>query len=314
MTTQLDNCSGIVGVIDIGSNSIKSLMARREGHRLRILHKGYRAVRILGDISKEGALGPDLIEAGTRAVESLALEMEPTLIRSQVEIVATSAVRSAPDRNSFNDSLAERGLSLRILSGDHEAQAIATGLIHDLAGRNGLSTFSFFDQGGGSMEIGRVENGILRGCVSLPLGAVRLTREWVPEVDTALPESAELAIRKRVRSALLPHLSWLQSPVVGTGGGMAVARDLLDPAMPRLSRHKLAQLRNFLCQIPLQERKQLKNMAPERADILPAALILFDELMALAGTEELHHSVANLRYGIAVQRLGLTPPAAEASP
>jgi exopolyphosphatase/guanosine-5'-triphosphate,3'-diphosphate pyrophosphatase len=145
--------SGSVAVIDIGSNSIKILVAQRgpDGSVVPLKVRTLDARISAGISASEPRLSLDGMVRGVDAVRTLladAAAYSPT----QTALVATSAVRDALNGAEFRARVQEAtGHAIRILSGEQEAALIGRGLTVDPALR-GLRDFYVFDLGGGSLE------------------------------------------------------------------------------------------------------------------------------------------------------------------
>lgn len=308
--------SETVAVIDVGSNSIKLLVARagETPHSLKTLFTETIETRISSGISRElPRLSEAAIKAGTDTIAELrqmALNYQP----QETAIVATSAVRDAVNGQDFIQSVLEAtGLRIRILSGEEEATYIGQGLSCDPA-IAGMTSFIQSDIGGGSLELIRFEAGEIVNALSLQLGAVRLTEMFIPDREAPLSEDAEAAIRQHVREALVESqfdFSPDTLPLIATGGAYTVSRAVLaaeagsdiEHSSPKLEREVLNQLKNKLAPQPLHERLNTPHLPAARADILPTALITIDTLLEYSQRGHLTHSFYNLRYGIAANML-----------
>lgn len=306
-----------VAVIDIGSNSIKLLVAERSDKgRIRTLLAALEETRISRGIS---AAHPTLSEAGMSAgveavvrLMTVAAEHDP----DETAIVATSAVRDARNGGEFRKRVHDAtGTDIRILTGDEEAELIGLGLVFDdeLAK---VRAFLVFDLGGGSLECLEFRDRKVARAASLQLGCVRLTEQWV--TDPEGPFSDEDLARvcdevNRVVAMKFPLPSRDRVPVIATGGSVATARAMLaarqDVAFEARSPHigvaELAALLDELAPLPLAQRKKIPGLPASRADVMPAALATLIEVARLAGVDELLHSGSNLRFGVAARMLGV---------
>jgi len=307
-----------VSVIDVGSNSIKLLVARAGGapNSLETLFSETIETRISAGISRElPRLTAEAIATGTATIAELhrmALNFQP----AQIAIVATSAVRDAINGDDFVQAVfAATGLQIRILSGSEEATYIGQGLSCDPA-IAGMTRFIQTDIGGGSLELIRFEEGEITQAISLQLGAVRLTERFVEDKDAPLAPEAEAAIRSHVTEQLTASgfdFAPAELPLIATGGAYTVSRAVLAAAAggnmehssPHLERSTLDQLKNKLAPLPLHERLSIPHLPAARADIIPTALITIDALLEVAERSSLTHSFYNLRYGIAASLLKL---------
>jgi len=305
----------VLAVIDLGSNSIKLLVAARgagDGPEVRVLFQETLETRISGGIGQnQSSLSEAGMDAGVRAVTRL-LELAQLYAPAQRILVATSAVRDAGNRAEFAARiLAATGAPLEILSGDDEALLIARGIQTDPALR-GAKDFCLLDLGGGSLECIRFSSGKIGQAVSLPLGAVRLTEKFVPQPRAPFPDAARTAVEAETRRVF--SASGFQfipgGRVVGTGGAFTVARAILahcrgfekkETWPAEMSRADLAALLEEIAPLDAAARARIPKLTPERADILPAALATILALLDLAHVAGVVHSFHNLRFGVAAR-------------
>jgi len=304
-----------VGVIDIGSNSIKLLVASKgpDGYLVSILQKTDET-RIGEGISNEAPrLSDASMEAACRSVGRLRAEAQSSGAREIVG-VATSAVRDAVNRNLFADRLEQTtGTELRILTGSEEAELIGLGIGCD-PDLGSLTDFYVFDLGGGSLEAIKFSGGHIRQTVSLPLGCVRLTERYINnrELPLGTRERKRLEAHTREVMAACPFTFDLPSEAeaVVTGGTAAVACQIRETATPGasstvLSLEYLESLLSTLGTLPLAERRKYPGLPPERADVYPTALTTLLAVLRLGRLECCKQSTCNLRYGLAARLLAV---------
>ena len=305
-----------VAVIDVGSNSIKLLVARAgaTSNSLETLCSETIETRISGGISsKLPSLNEDAITAGSATIAKLQ-KMAQNYQPDHTVIVATSAVRDAINSDDFIQNVAEAtGLQIRILSGTEEAKYIGQGITCDPA-IGGMTNFIQTDIGGGSLELIRFDAGQIQQAISLQLGAVRLTERFIEDADAPLTLKIEASIRRYVTEQLMSSdfdFSPAELPLIGTGGAYTVSRAMLvvdteskiEHSSPHLERSTLSHLKNKLAPLPLKERLSIPHLPAARADIMPTALITIDALLEVANRSKLTHSFYNLPYGVAAYLL-----------
>ena len=148
-----------IAVIDIGSNSVRLMLAAAESGRVRSIAKRLNTTRLAKGIDATGCLAPDRVRDTVDAIEAFfgaAKQYDVPVIA-----YATSAVRDAGNRDAFTALVRERtGLVIRVLSGEEEGQLAFSAV----TGGEG----TVFDIGGGSFQI------VTRTCAqSFPCGCVR---------------------------------------------------------------------------------------------------------------------------------------------
>jgi exopolyphosphatase / guanosine-5'-triphosphate,3'-diphosphate pyrophosphatase len=303
-------------VIDIGSNSIKVLIAQRiENGGLVALKAKTLDARISAGISHDSPrLSEEGMARGVAAVTEL-LSDAAGFSPDKVILVATSAVRDAVNGSEFKDRiLAASGCSVRILTGEEEANLIGRGLTCDptLAG---LRDFYVFDLGGGSLECLAFQNRQITQATSLPLGCVRLTERYVS--NTAIPFS--LDVRRRIDEFTKETIAKSgfrfnlppEAIAVGTGGTVTTVRAILAERIGRtfnesdslITLEQLRELLNSTGRWTLEDRRRVPGLPPARADVFPTALATVIAVAEMGGLHAYRNSIYNLRWGIADEAL-----------
>lgn len=308
--------SATVAVIDVGSNSIKLLIAGAGsgGNRVETVYSETQETRISEGISRDSPeLSQEAMQAAIKTIRELlksAKRHQPLMIR----IVATSAVRDALNGQAFAETVGkETGHALEILSGTEEAVLIGRGLACD-PDLQKYSRFLQMDIGGGSVEFIRFERHQIKQAYSLQLGAVRLSEQFLPDRAAPVDPSITDAIRRHVYEAVKTCGLLLDpeaGPLIATGGAIVVVRAVLaardgvncTSRAPQISLEEISQLSRELCACPLDQRLSIPHLPAARADILPTALITIETVLQLAQRNSLTHSFYNLRYGIASELL-----------
>jgi exopolyphosphatase/guanosine-5'-triphosphate,3'-diphosphate pyrophosphatase len=283
--------------IDVGSNTTRLLVAEPDGGRLREV-VSERAFTLLG--AAEGtryALGQDKIDEVAEVVARQVRVAEALGVVS-LRVVATAAVRGADDRAAVAEAIsAACGARLEILDTREEARLAFQGAIGMLAkcpgGRLGV-----VDVGGGSTElvVGTRQDGVTWS-VSLPVGSSSVTHR---ESLSDPPTTAELAL---VRGKLAAHFAVADAPppavAYAVGGSATSMQRLMGPS---LDREVLARGLQALVTRPSSEVALALGLHPERARLLPAAILLLDAA-SRALRAPLRFAGGGLREGIVLEQL-----------
>ena len=163
--------------VDIGANSVRLKVARLVRQRLRTVHEDREVVRLGESVFQAGMLAPAAMAQTVKVLRRFhkAVQQHGD---GQVRVVATSALRDARNRQAFMDWVHMRtGWRVEVISGTEEARLIHLGIITNL--RVTASPLLLIDLGGGSCELTISARRHIRETVSLPLGAVRLTQEFL---------------------------------------------------------------------------------------------------------------------------------------
>ncbi len=307
--------SSPVAVIDIGSNSIKVLIATRDRMgQLKALKSRTLDARISTGISQDKpTLAEEGMTRGLGAIRELlaeASEYSP----AKIMLVATSAVRDATNGAAFRQKVkVTTGREIRVLTGDEEANYIGRGLTCDPA-LTDLQDFYVFDLGGGSLECLSFKKRKIAQAVSLQLGCVRLTEKFITKPAAPLTVAETTALAKHVRDELKKSgfkFAITAPTAVFAGGSMSTVRAIkgaqhqlrMEDTPPIIGTATLHHLLDELAPLTLGERKALPGMPSARADVFPAALITMVTLADYAHVDRFHHSLYNLRWGVAAEAL-----------
>lgn len=304
-----------VAIIDIGSNSIKLLVASRTaagGLLVRLTRT--LDVRISAGLGQAvSRLSEDSMLRGVEAVRTL-LQEAAVFAPARSVVVATSAVRDAQNGPGFREQVrAATGQNVRILTGDEEANLIGRGLTCDPA-LVALEDFYVFDLGGGSLECLAFHRRKIQQAVSLQLGCVRLTEKLI--ADPSAPFSSDTAdkIHAYVESTLVRSSFRFEigtDLAVATGGTATTARAILaatygqslEDSSSIITLDQMWGLFAQLSKMTLAERKKVPGLAAARADVMPTALMTLLTLAETVGFKAYRHSLYNLRYGLAAEAL-----------
>jgi exopolyphosphatase/guanosine-5'-triphosphate,3'-diphosphate pyrophosphatase len=300
--------------IDIGSNSCRLKIGRVVQHRLRIVHEDREVTRLGGSVFETGIVSPEAMAATLRTLKRFhkAVQLHGT---DKVRAVATSAMRDARNSRAFQAWVRdETGWDVEIISGLEEGRLIHRGVVENEPGAGGRCVL--VDVGGGSCEITLSEHKRMHETISLPLGAVRLTQEFVrsdvPGKDEVrrLRQFIDRELR-RARRRIHPDGVRL---VIGTSGTAAAlsdagrawskrrggkgvgAKDLIPTGTVRRLTSKLTKMK-------MGERSAVPGIGPKRSEIIVAGAHVFAEILEGFGLPGFRYSPMGLRDGILAQML-----------
>ena len=305
-----------VAIIDIGSNSIKLLVAELATDKQSIQTVFTKTIetRISAGISQATpVLTEAAILSGIQTIQKL-LDLAADYSPEHIKLVATSAVRDAHNGHDFAKRVKETtDQPVNILSGNEEASCIGRGLACDPIVQK-FQNFIQIDLGGGSLELIHFASGKIVNALSLKLGAVRLLEAHVEDPKAPLTHRAQNAIINTVLTNLKESafdFADPETPLIATGGAFTVSRAIFaaqkqqsfETLSPKFALTELIALRKKLSQMTLEQRLQIPNLPSGRADILPTALLTIETVMKYAERTQCIHSLYNLRYGIAATLL-----------
>jgi len=212
--------------IDIGSNSCRLKIARVHAHRLKTLAEDREVTRLGGSVFDTGLISPEAMAATLRALKRFQRAVQAHGV-DRVRVVATSAMRDARNSAAFQAWVkAETGWNMEIISGLEEGRLIHLGVSGTEPGAGGRVLL--LDLGGGSCEITFSEHKHIKDTISLPLGAVRLTEQFLsddPAPRDGLKRMRQLIARelRRAHRRIQPGRSPLVIATSGTAAALSAA-------------------------------------------------------------------------------------------
>jgi exopolyphosphatase / guanosine-5'-triphosphate,3'-diphosphate pyrophosphatase len=309
-------------VFDLGSNSIKFIVAEKRGARLHILREISISTRLAEHLIDTCELRPEAITRTLAALKQLRAEADALGVK-HFHAVATSAVRDSRNRREFlKAARAVLGFPVRLLSGTDEAETIFFGVQADPHWR-GKGLF-ILDIGGGSAEWVQGCEGKMEKRLSLPLGAVRLRERFLHRYPVTAHMAAHLV--ETVRGQLAHPLSTYALEgrrLVGTGGTVtclvAIHKKLkeFDPHKIDHASLTLEQVRGLMDRFTgrtLEQLRAIPGLPPKRADLIIPGTAVVLATMEVLGARRLGVSIRGLRYGVLTAALpsgAITAPARE---
>jgi exopolyphosphatase/guanosine-5'-triphosphate,3'-diphosphate pyrophosphatase len=309
--------------IDIGSNSCRLKIAKVVAHQLKTLAEDREVTRLGASVFESGLVSPEAMALTLRALKRFQRAVQAHGAE-QIRVVATSAMRDARNGAAFQAWVkAETGWNLEIISGLEEGRLIHLGVSGAEPGAGGKVLL--IDLGGGSCEITLSEHKRIKETISVPLGAVRLTEEFLP-ADPAPPDGLSRMrqwIAKELRRAHRKIQPGKVPLVIATSGTAAALSDAYAAGVrlnnraangragrkagseaadivPTRSVRKLASL---IAKMTLPEREAVPGIGPRRAEIIVAGAEVYAELLDSFGLAGFRYSPLGLRDGILAQML-----------
>ena len=301
----------VFAAVDIGSNSVRIKIAHVLRHRLETIHEDRVVTRLGESVFRFGTLSPEAMEDTVKVLRRFYRDMQDFGV-DQVRVAATSALRDARNASAFIAWVhSATGWKVETISGLEEGRLIHLGILANTS--LGASRALLIDLGGGSCELTLSEKGHIREMVSLPLGAVRLTGEFLPHDP---PRPVEI---QRLRRSIAEELERVREPIAGvkvrnvlatSGTAVAIsnAAGVVEPFGSRLraghvSRATLVRLAEYLAKLDLKDRSKVPGIGPRRAEIIVAGACVFAELMQRFSLPGFQYSPLGLRDGLLAQML-----------
>ena len=302
-----------IAAIDVGSNSIKLLVARRDaadpGHWAEILREK-EMVRLGQETLVSGSLSEEAMADGIDCLVRYAA-LARAAGATAITAVATCAVREATNGDEFVKRVRrEAGLRLNVISGEEEARLITRAVRSELP--PSCDPLLVLDIGGGSTEVVVAKGDRILLAESLDLGAVRLTDLFVSSEPLAAKSE------RRLRRAIRSRLARLRKPVrkakvrtaAGTSGTIlavaAIAGELsgrspVGAGHRPLDRRDVTRIAGLLVKSTARQKLRIPGLEADRRDIAVAGAILLEELLRAFEIETLLVSERSLRDALVLE-------------
>lgn len=299
------NNSRRIGIIDIGSNSIRlAIYELHDNGAYRVIGEFKESARLSQRIGPDGGLPPVEIQSIVRILLQFRRICDAHGV-TDYRAAATAAIRNASNARQIADTLStQSGFQVEILSGEDEARLGFLGMIQTMDIPDGF----LVDIGGGSTEISLFRNRKLLHSVSFPFGAVNTTRKFAPSGEFQ-PEQL-IHIRQMVLDALSLH-PWIGQtpglPLVGLGGGVRTLSKINQRkrkySLPIthhyvVSPEEMDELAAWLPSMPGERRKKVDGLSKDRYDIIVPGIIILQTVFQAAGASHYVVSGAGLRDGL----------------
>lgn len=289
-----------IGIIDIGTNSTKLAVGEVRGDRVVTLFFARRSSRLGERLTHTGRIAN--AAAARTARDVAALGRLARAHRAQVvAAVGTYALRTAENGDAVARRIAKRaGVPVRVLAGREEA--LLSYLSAVIRMRRPKPYTFLIDVGGGSTEFVVAQRGRVLRARSLSLGALRLTERHVhsdpisPTERRAIEREVDAAIARVMRP--FRGIPAGDIDFVASGGSATTASAMLSRSRPaRVARRDLETLATTCFSRTLAQRKRLPGLPADRADIIPAGLVVVLSFLRATGKRALAVSDGGVREG-----------------
>jgi exopolyphosphatase/guanosine-5'-triphosphate,3'-diphosphate pyrophosphatase len=298
-------------VIDVGTNSVKLLVADVSGREVQPVLEESRQTRLGKGFYESNRLQPEAIACTAEAVWEFA-EIARETNSSSVRVIATSAARDSINPTDLTKSIERAsGLKTEIITGAREAEWAFQGVATDL--ELAKTPLLLLDVGGGSTEFILGHGKKKSFAHSFPLGTVRLLEKF-PHSDPPtksefnscrdwLKNFLHFEVRPQLEPALKNETGEIR--LVGTGGTTSILARL-EKKLDRFDREKIERAvlsfeqvvahRKNLWKLPLAERKEIPGLPKLRADVILTGVLIYEAVMAEFDFKELRVSTRGLRF------------------
>lgn len=300
-----------VGAIDIGTNSMRLLVADYVDGKFFYRQKHINTTRIGQGVDKEGFISDDAMERNISALEEF-VNLAKNEKCEDIFAIGTSALRDSKNKDEFlNEASSKAGVNVEIISGQEEANL---GFIGVCEGIDEERDILVIDIGGGSTEfiVGNRKEGI-KFSKSENVGALRMTEKFLKSDPVKEDEfnNLEKYVFETVKNTLEYIKTFKISKIVGIGGTItslaAVNQELEVYSMEKIhnSTLYLKEIKEMLSKLKnmkIEEKRMLKGLQPKRADIITAGAGILNIIMKSLGSEKIIISEFDNLEGLICQK------------
>ena len=304
-------------VIDVGTNSVKLLVADMASSGVLPVHEDSRQTRL-----GKGFYEMHRLQSGPIARTAAAVAEFVEVARQQkalsTRVIATSAARDAINAPELTAAIFHAcGLTTEIITGAREADWAFQGVATDA--ELAKHPLLLLDVGGGSTEFILGHGAKKTFAHSFPLGTVRLMekfsvsdpptqaeflrcRDWVKNLfDAEVWPLLEPALKQGKKSGAIR--------LVGTGGTTSILacmekqldgfhREKIESVV--LSLEQVVAHRKNLWRLPLAERREVPGLPKNRADVILTGVLIYEAVMEEFGFQQLYISTRGLRFAAVI--------------
>ena len=318
----------VVSFIDIGTNSVRLLVVRlNPNHSYTILSRQKQQVRLGEGEFEEEEIQADAVERLTVVCRRFT-DLARTFSTDEFVAVATSAMREATNQGAILHLLRQEALlDVRVISGQEEARLIYLGVASGVSIEERQAFF--IDIGGGSTEIAIGGERSYQYLESFRLGAIRLSNLYFPrEMTGPVPHDQYKRVQHHIRDTIINSVKKLRDMkpalAIGSSGTVMNLAEIAQKALhPTGSSETVLTFRDLqaviglLCSLPLDQRRKVPGINPDRADIIIAGAAILEIFMKELGFDSVTPTGRGLQDGLLVDylsRMDAFPLLGELSP
>lgn len=301
-----------IGTIDIGTNSMRLLIAEYVNNKIENRNKYINTTRIGQGVDKDGYITKEAMDRNLNALKEFS-----DICKAQnceaVYCMGTSALRDSKNGQEFVKKAKEMAnIDVKIICGDEESNLGFLGVLEGTEGDK-KDNILVIDIGGGSTEfvLGNEEG--INFCKSENVGALRMTEKFI----TTDPISSEdfnqmnYFIENTISSTLEIIKNKKISKLVGIGGAItsvsAMNQQLEIYSMEKVhnsevTKKDIEKILQNLKKMTLNDKKTIKGLQPKRADIITAGVTILNIIMEKLEFEKIMISEYDNLEGLICQK------------
>ena len=302
MSTKKNN---IAAGIDIGSNSIRLIIAEVENNKIKnIIYQEKATTRLAANINKTGILQEEPFNKSINVLAGFRKALNKYNVE-KIKTVATSAVREAANGKEFINAAKNSGIEISIISGKEEGMLEYLGVCSGFdAGRQPL----ILDVGGGSSEIIYMQDNNELHTESHKIGVVKMADMFdFQKSSTEILEKCSAYIKEFFKDVTIPNN--IQNFIAPAGTATTLAA--IDMEMTeydynkvngyKITKEKVIEILNKVYSTPYNKRLEIKGMDKGREDLIIPGILIILEILKKTNLNIITVSDFGLREGAVVR-------------
>ena len=282
-----------VAALDLGTNTTRLLVADVDGDEVEEIVLRSTITRLGEGVDRRKRLLPLPIARVRNVLAEYRRELE-SLGAERTLAVATSAIRDAENGEAFLGEVEwSYGFATELLTGEQEGRLTFRGV--------GEESALVLDIGGGSTELAWVD-----GALSLDVGSVRMTERFGEDIDAIAAHA-----RSILPTDLRPPRVIGVAATVTTLAALDLGLDEYDRERIHghvLTAHAVDEQLQRLAALPLEERRRVPALEPERAPVIVAGATIVREAMLALRADTIEASERDILHGTALAAAELPDP------
>lgn len=297
--------NNIAAGIDIGSNSIRLIIAEVENNKIKnIIYQEKATTRLATNINKTGILAEEPFKKSIDVLAGFRKALDKYNV-TKIKTVATSAVREASNGEDFIKAAKNAGIEISIISGKEEGMLEYLGVCSGFdAGSHPL----ILDVGGGSSEIIYMQENNELHTESHKIGVVKMADMFdFQSGSIEMLEKCRAYIKEFFKNVTIPNN--IQSFIATAGTATTLAA--IDMEMTeydfnkvngyKISKEKVIEILNKVYSTPYNKRLEIKGMDKGREDLIIPGILIILEILSKTSIDIITVSDFGLREGAVVR-------------
>ncbi len=281
--------------VDIGANSVRLKVARLARRRMTTLFEDREVVRLGESVFRARMLSPDAMARTVKVLRRFRKAVD-RFGDVRVRVTGTSALRDAHNSQAFIEWVRVRtGWDIEVISGIEEARLIHLGIMTNM--KVSKWPMLLIDLGGGSCELTVSDRGHIQETTSVPVGAVRLTQEFIRHDPPAEYEVKALRalVGEKIQRVARDIVKAAPATVIATSGTAAA---LAGGRERFVLAKEVSALAAELSEMEYEERIALQGIGTRRGEIIVAGAAVYDEILRRCKLRGYRYSDLGLRDGV----------------